>query len=69
MTGAKPVAAADPAKPTNIGAPMLVANMEPAIWKTKEILGLWTITTIPGDVVWKQFLSSGELYVAFPLKI
>ena len=30
-TGANPVAAAEPAKPMNVGAPMLAAKIEPAI--------------------------------------
>ncbi len=31
MTGANPVAAEEPARPTNVGAPMFVAKIEPAI--------------------------------------
>ena len=36
MTGANPVAADEPAKPTKVGAPMLVANMDPAIYVTRN---------------------------------
>lgn len=38
MIGANPVSAADPANPINVGAPMFVAKMEPAIWGEEQTL-------------------------------
>ena len=38
MTGATPTLAAEPVMPTNIGAPIFVAKIEPAIYSSTEYI-------------------------------
>ena len=55
MMGAKPVSAAEPARPINVGAPMFVAKIEPAIYNNDDVnyvssttsQNVWSMSLVP----------------------